>query len=305
MENQIQVYEAALTKQLARQWSRHRAEDSLQWAAEKQYALNILRKNDYHRTCTPESFAAAMLDVAFTGLSLSPTLGLAYLIPYDGELTFKPSYKGLEQLVYKAGTVKSIQSVLVRQGDSFQVQTVGNRRMIHHIEHAPPGAKVIAAYAILHYTNGGEYVEVMSGIELDAVERQAKAKPKGGKVWDGPWKPEMQKKAVLRRALKHAPLDDGGRMERALQVADKYDGIDFEPAPEAKPETEATLLVSDQQCLEIHAALTEREIPNVDAWLTKMAEAMGYSKFADIPADRYEEAKTRLLDRAAKVKGAA
>lgn len=140
MANQIQVYEAALTKQLARQWSRHRAEDSLQWAAEKQYALNILRKNDYHRTCTPESFAAAMLDVAFTGLSLSPTLGLAYLIPYKGELTFKPSYKGFEQLVYKAGTVKSIQAVLVRHGDSFQVQTIGNRRVIHHVEHAPPSA---------------------------------------------------------------------------------------------------------------------------------------------------------------------
>lgn len=303
MANQLTVYENSLTKQLARQWSKHKSEKELQWAAEKQYALNILRKNDYLRTCAPESFAAAMLDVAFTGLSLSPTLGLAYLIPYKGELQFKPSYKGLQQLVYKAGTVISAQAVLVREGDSFQVQTINNRRVIHHVEHAKPGAKTIAAYAILKYSNGGEHVEVMLASELAAVERQAKAVPKGGAVWDSPWRGEMEKKAVLRRALKHAPLDDGGRMERALQVADKYDAIDFEPAPPEKEEPQA-LLISDEQQLEAHALLTEGGLTSqqADGWLAKMAEAMGCKTFSDLPADRFTEAKDRLAARLAKVK---
>jgi recombinational DNA repair protein RecT len=249
-------------------------------------------------TCTPESFAMAMLDVAFTGLSLSPTLGHAYLIPYKGEIQFKPSYKGLEHLVYRAGTVVSVQAVLVRDGDSFQVQTINNRRSIHHVEHAKPGAKVIAAYAILKYANGGEYVEVMSGLELDAVERQAKSVPKGGAVWDGPWKGEMQKKAVVRRALKHAPLDNGGRMEKVLAISDKYDPVDFEPTPKPE-ETGPTVLVSDRQALEVHAMLTEGGLPadRADAWMVKMAEALGYTKFSEIPADRFEDAAKRLKDR--------
>lgn len=306
MANELVTFEETLSKQIARKWSKHKAEPDLEWAAEKQYALQILRKNDYLRTCTPESFQAAMLDVAFTGLSLSPTLGLAYLIPYKGEIQFKPSYKGLQQLVYKAGTVLSAQAVLVHAGDSFQVQTINNRRVIHHVEHAAPGAEVIAAYAILRYANGGEHVEVMNRLELNAVEAQAKSVPKGGAVWNGPWKGEMQKKAVLRRALKHAPLDDGGRMERALAVSDKYDPMPFDAAPEPEPQAE-TLLVSDQQCLEMHAALTEGGLTSAqaDGWLVKMAEAMGYRQFSDLPADRFEEAATRLQARLAKVKGEA
>lgn len=304
MAQSLVPFESTLTKQLARQWSKHKSEKDLQWAAEKQYALNILRKNDYLRTCTPESFAAAMLDVAFTGLSLSPTLGLAYLIPYKGELQFKPSYKGLQQLVYKAGTVLSAQAVLVREGDSFQVATMNNRRVIHHVEHAKPGAKTIAAYAIIKYANGGEHIEVMNGLELAAVERQAKASKGGGAVWDSPWRGEMEKKAVLRRALKHVPLDDGGRMERALQVADKYDPIEFDAAPPAEPEKAEVLLVSDEQVRKAHAMLVEGGIEKpgqADAWLTKMAEAMGYKEFIDLPADRFDEATTRLKARLEKV----
>lgn len=301
MANQLTVFQDSLTKQLARQFSRHRADKDLEWAAEKQYALALLRKNPALQSCSPESFATAMLDVAFTGLSLSPTLGLAYLIPYKGEVQFKPSYKGFEQLVHRAGTIKSIQTALVREGDSFQVQTVNNRRVIHHVEHHKPDAKTIAAYAILLYSNGGEYIEVMNSLELKAVEAQAKSVPRGGMVWDSPWRGEMERKAVLRRALKHAPQDSGGQLAQALAVADKYDPIEFEPAP-APAETAPTVLVSDQQCLETHALLTEGglESAKADQWLTKMAEAMGYKAFSEIPADRYAEAKERLSARLAK-----
>jgi phage RecT family recombinase len=310
MANELTIYESTLSKQLARQWSKHKAEPDLQWAAEKQYALNILRKSEVLQKSSPESFAMAMLDVAFTGLSLSPTLGLAYLIPYWNkqtstfEVQFKPSYKGMQQLVYKAGTVVSAQAVLVRAKDSFQVQTINNRRVIHHVEHSSDRDDVIAAYVILKYANGGEHVEVMNRSELNAVEAQAKSQKGGGAVWNGPWKGEMQKKAVLRRALKHAPLDSGGRMERALEVADKYDPMAFDPIPEPKKETAPTVLVSDDQALEVHATLTDRGLTadQADTWLHKIAEAMGYGCFADLPADRFEEAKTRLIDRLNKVK---
>ena len=40
---------------------------------------------------------------------------------------------------------------------------------------------------------------------------------------------------------------------------------------------------------------------NPDAWLAKMAEAMGYDLFSNLPAERYDEAIGRLKTRLEKV----
>ncbi len=292
----LDPFEQSLSKSIVSRFSKAKHGD-LTWAAEKQHALNIIRANDYMRDqCNPESLAGVMLDVAFTGLSLNPALAHAYIIPYKGTLTFKPSYRGLEHLVYRAGTIKSIQTVIVRKGDFFAVKTKDNRVVVEHEvrNFEDTKANVTHAYAILHYTSGGEYVEVMGRSTLDLVEKQAMSVPRGGAVWKGAWYPEMCRKAVLRRALKHAPMDGAGNMAHAIAVHDKYDPIDFRADPVERDAVEE--LIGKAEHMELHGYLTTRGIPAKDAtdWLVKLAEALGFRKIEELPAKHLDEAKKRL-----------
>lgn len=290
------AFKETLSAKLARQFNRGKRDD-LQWQAEKQYALAIIQKNSYLQKATPESFGMAMLDVAWSGLSLNPVTAHGYLIPYRDternvvEITFKPSYRGLEHLVYRAGTVKSIQTVLVHRGDVFRVETRNNRRVVTH-EELGRSTDVTHAYCIVHYANGGEYVEVMTAEQLAAVERAAKSRPGGGAVWNGPWKGEMQRKAVLRRALKHAPLDTGGAIEHAIAVADKLDPVSFEHAPVEREAVEE--LIGDEQANRAHAFLAERDVKDPDHWLMMLAQAMGFERFENLPTSHFDEAMKRL-----------
>jgi phage RecT family recombinase len=276
---------------------------TMKWAAEKQYLLQILSKSDELKRCTQESIGIAMLDAAFSGLSLSPYLGHAYLIPYGSNCSFSPGYKGLLDLVYRAGTVKSVQAVLVHKGDKFDVWTEDGERKLKHVEQFPKGQEVVAAYCIAKYANGGSNIEVMDAPQLAAVEAQAQKI--GGMVWRGPWKGQMQRKAVIRRASAYWPRDDGGFMEHALKVMSKYDPADpeFKPEPLLEAPGEPVVVASDDQILELHALLTDNGLDGEEAdnWLMKKAEALGLGSIQALPADAVEETKESLLARIKKV----
>lgn len=298
MEGQLVRFTEKLDKSLISRFNGGRHDPSMKWAAEKAYALAAIEKNEALQNCSPASFQMAMLDVAWSGLSLSPVTAHGYLIPYKGTMTFRPSYRGLEHLCYRAGTIKSIQSNVVRQGDKFEVETRDNRRIITHVERGDSNRKISHAYAILHFTNGGEYVEVMDRPQLDAVEAQAKASKGGGAVWNGPWYSEMCRKAVLRRGLKHAPLDNGGNLAHAIAVNDKLDPIDFDRGTPVEREA-VEELATKEQILKLHAYLTDNGITEKEAdyWLNMLSDALGIDHIDNLPAKHVEEAERRLKAR--------
>ena len=273
--------------------------DTMKWDAESQYVTQIVSKNKDLQRCTSQSIGISLLDAAFSGLSLSPSLGHAYLIPYGSTCSFTPGYKGLLHLVYRAGTVKDVQALLVYQGDEFTVWTDDAGRHIKHVEKHTQGANVVAAYCIANFTNGGRNIEVMSGTELAAVEEQALKI--GGMVWKGPWKGQMQRKAVIRRAAAYWPRDDGGYMEHALSVMSKYDPADpeFESQPLSEEPGETVVIASEEQIMGLHAALTDSGLDpkEADDWLQKKAESMGLTAIESIPADFVDPAKDSLMER--------
>lgn len=68
---------------------------------------------------TTTSKLQAVFNVALTGLTLNPTLKLAYLVPrYNNasrelEVHLEPSYQGLVKLVTDTGSAKSVSSQVV------------------------------------------------------------------------------------------------------------------------------------------------------------------------------------------------
>lgn len=295
------ISEALGDKRLASKFTHGRFDKDIKWAAERQFAAQALQRNPKLMECTPDSIKTALLDVAYSGLSLSPSLAHAYLIPYRDHCQFQPGYRGLLHLAYKAGTIKSVQVNLVYQGDlEFQVWTDEHGRHIKHLEnHRGQRGEVTHAYTITHLTAGGApLIEVMSREQLDRVRAAAQSRPGGGAVWKV-WPEEMMKKAVIRRASKYWPKDSAGLMEHMMATADRHGFIDFDGVQEDSEPPEQELCLNLDQLTALTDILLENGIePDVaPEWLRRYAMALGYSSIENVPARLYEQCRQDLDDR--------
>lgn len=296
--------DALKNKSLASKFSHGRFDKGMKVAAERQFAEQAIIKNPELLNCTPASIATSLLDVSYSGLSLSPSLGHGYLIPYGPNCTFSPGYRGLMHLAYKAGTVKSIQVNLVYSNDTeFRVWTDEHGRHLMHNEssaHVSRGT-VTHAYCIANLTAGGPpIIEVMNAHQISLIEKAATKRRKGGMVWRSDFRDEMCKKAVIRRASKFWPKDSNGIIEHMISTVDNHDGIEFDvPADSEAPEQEMCISL-DQQTALTDVLLDAGVAPDATpVWLRRYAEAVGYNSIENLPARKFEEAKKYLKARTA------
>lgn len=273
-------YTDALTdRSIIGRFTSNRSDKSIKFAAQRSFAMQLLQSNNKLRRCTPVSIQNAMLDVAYTGLSLSPTLRQLYLIPYGDKAVLTIGYLGLEQMAYRTGVVVDIQAVLVNENDPvFRVVTENGRRTIYHEEARKDRGDVTHAYCIAHFRNGGMHVEVMDAEQLEAVEKAATQRNKeGGAVWRSKFRGEMQKKAVIRRAWKHWPQDPDGRLEAAQKVIDTLEPVTFEG--------ESVRLISDRQVNTLTDLCAEHDLST-----DTLCRAFGVASLSLIPLAKYDEA---------------
>jgi len=273
----VQYRDTLNERSLIARFNAGRADRGIKYAAQRSYALQIIQGSERLRKCSPESIHNCMLDVAFTGLTLSPSQQLLYLIPYK---TTAIGYRGLEQLAYRTGVVKLIQAALVHEGDpTFRVGVnEDGARFVVHEEARKDRGKVSHAYCVATFTTGGRHVEVMDLEQLEAVEAAASKKNKaGGAVWRGPFRGEMQKKAVIRRAWKHWPADTEGKLEHAQTVIDRVEPVVFEG--------EAVRIIGDRQVNTLVDLCSKHDVDT-----DTVARAFGVVSLELLPEKCYAEA---------------
>lgn len=279
-EYPLTEYKEQLTdRKLISRFNANRHDKSIKFTAQRSYALQIIQGSDKLRKCTPMSIRNAMLDVAYTGLTLSPAQAQLYLIPYADKAQLLIGYRGLEQLAYRTGVVSLIQAALVKENDPvFRVGTGEHGRFVMHEEARTDRGKVTHAYCVATFRNGMKHVEVMDAEDLEAVEEAAtKRNRAGGAVWRSRFRGEMQKKAVIRRAWKHWPQDPDGNLERAQRVLDDLEPVTFEG--------EATRLISESQVGQITDLCSEYNIST-----DTVCRAFGVASLTMLPHDKFGEA---------------
>jgi recombination protein RecT len=213
-------------------------------------ALGAMSRQPVLFDCTTESLVKSMLDSAELGLEPTGLMGQAYLVPYRNKGTLEAQlivgYRGLAELARRSGLVSSIEARIVRDRDDFSVQ-YGTQPSIHHVPYLPglmgsPGAEdddapadgagnFRAAYAVLTYTDGSRYIEVMTEAEVLAIRARSRAKDSGPWVTDPM---EMARKTVLRRALKYGPL--AVLDSRTAEALDAEDQRTFREVKDVTPE---------------------------------------------------------------------
>lgn len=96
-------------------------------------ALTECLRNEKLLECSPASMIRAIITAAQLGLTPDGALGLVYLVPYKGEVSFQLGRDGLRTLVERSGLVRQVQCHSVYEGEHFHYQEGSDPK----IEHTP------------------------------------------------------------------------------------------------------------------------------------------------------------------------
>lgn len=187
------------------------------------YAAQAMMSNNFLISCAqnnPMDFINALKNVALSGLSLSPALKQAYLVPFKGKISFMPSYMGMQDLLANNGHVRKIESYPVFEGDEFEIQHGTEEKLIHKPN--PWGErtkeKMLGCYWMAELTDGTRLFNNMTKAEIEEVMKRSPSVAKGKtSPWDTDYI-EMARKTCLRRGFKALPK--GSISEERMKVVE-------------------------------------------------------------------------------------
>lgn len=193
------------------------------------YAAQAMLANNYLIGCAqqyPQEFVNALKNVALSGLSLSPALKQAYLVPFKGKVSFMPSYMGMQDLLANNGHVRKIESYAVFEGDEFEIQHGTEEKLVHKPN--PWGErtkdKMLGCYWIAELTDGTKLFNNMTKAEIEEVMKRSPSVAKGKtSPWDTDYI-EMARKTCLRRGFKALPKGSiSDERMKVVEAAFDYD----------------------------------------------------------------------------------
>lgn len=183
------------------------------------------------KECSVPSLIGAVLNTSLLGLN--PMLDHCFFVARNvrnGDVwtktcVFQIGYRGLIELAYRTGNVRQLFAEVVREGEHFEY-TRGTTPGIIHRPKLDNDGKMIAAYAVIEFTNGGTQFVVFGKSEIEKrriASSNQKNETEATGIW-AQWPEEMWKKTVLRQLLKTTPLSN--QVYSAMATDDKTVNID-------------------------------------------------------------------------------
>jgi recombination protein RecT len=169
--------------------------------------LTAVNRQPKLAACTRESIWQAILDCAALGLE-PDAWGRAYLVPYEDRKNNRTicqlivGYKGLVDLAYRSGRVRSIKAEVVYERDDFAYR-FGLEEKLEHIPASGDRGQPTYAYAYAILADGGHAFEVLTKAEVERVRSRSRASQSG--PWVSDWD-AMARKTAIRRLCKMLPL---------------------------------------------------------------------------------------------------
>lgn len=173
--------------------------------------ISTVSNNPALQECDNGTIVNAALLAESLSLSLSPTLGQAYLVPFNDNRNnrkvaqFQLGYKGYIQLAIRSGQYRRLNVVCVKQGEfiSFDPLTEELKIKLIEDEAAREAAPTVGYYARLEYVNGFTKAIYWSKEKMEThaltYSKGYKAK-KGYTFWEKNFD-EMACKTMLRQLI--------------------------------------------------------------------------------------------------------
>lgn len=165
--------------------------------------LNIYNANQMLQSCDPRSILGAAGLAATLNLSITPSLGQAYIVPYKGRAQFQIGVRGLIQLAHRTGKYTALHAGKVYEGELTGFDTfTGIPQRGEKISD-----KVVGYVAYMQLNNGFEKWVYMTTAEIEAhAEKYSQSygyDKRSGKK-SSPWSTNfnaMAEKTVLKKLL--------------------------------------------------------------------------------------------------------
>ncbi len=154
----------------------------------------------------PISIIKAALRAASYDLPIDPTLGQAYVVPFNNkgkmEAVFILGYKGMYQLAVRTGCYKRINVIDIRDGELVKWNRLTEEIELQFIEDDDEREKlpIIGYCGHFELTNGMEKTIFMTRKQIENHEKKFRKGDYMGKGWKEDWE-SMAAKTVLRRLL--------------------------------------------------------------------------------------------------------
>lgn len=192
----------------------------------------VMYMNDKRRDladCPDSEFIRIVVEAASLGFALDGRM--VYVVKYKSNFQLVLDYKAMVAVAKRNRTIVDIDADIVCQNDRFEAARRDGKCILNHsYDLLADRGECIGAFARVFLPGGGWNYAIMNRAELDKVQAVSKAKY-DGRPWDA-WEGEMQKKTVIRRALK-LYQDDPGVM-RMLEVTAWEDDAADEPKPQPR-----------------------------------------------------------------------
>ena len=178
---------------------------------------------------SPEEIGRATLAIVDLDLNPAAAVKEVYVYPERDALKVAVSPAGLAKMAARSGQIVHVD--VVREGDAFVAgQDETGWRFSHQYVRSAANPRserpIVCAYVITRRPDG----QILSVVELDSAEIEARAKAsRGGKVWEK-WYAEMAKKSALHRALAQGAIIIDGGLSHAL-AANEHDRDTDPPGP--------------------------------------------------------------------------
>ncbi len=128
--------------------------------------LTTVNSNEALKQCSTTSILSAAATAAALRLPVSPSLGFAYIIPYNRHATFQLGYKGIIQLALRSGQYRRINSAPVREGQIRDIDFITGEI----VKGEMTGTKIVGYIAYFELINGFSKTLYMS---IDEIEQHA------------------------------------------------------------------------------------------------------------------------------------
>lgn len=255
--------------------------DGLNFFKELEYATQLFQANNYLWSANADSKRNALINVALSGLSLSPVLKYAYLVPRSIKkvlcCVLEPSYVGLCKILTDTGSVVTISATIVYEKEAHTLdikQGAGG-----HASHTPyigfdkPG-NPIACYSIGILPSGIQHVELLRPWEWEAIEARSesvksfKTKQKNGEYAPEPtWssdREEMIRKTCLKKHYKYLPKTaQAEKIATAIDLDNTANGINFSEQQKAQQQADKAATPKAPEV----ALATEEDLNALLEWL--------------------------------------
>lgn len=165
--------------------------------------LNIWNGNAALQNCDARSIVGAAGLVATMDLSLSPSLGQAYIVPYRGQATVQVGVKGFIQLAHRTGKYVALHAGKVREGEIAGFDPITGEPIVGE----KISDEIVGYVAYMRLVNGFEKTVYMTVAEIEAHAMkysQSYRTDKQKKWGNSPWSTHfdaMASKTVLKKLL--------------------------------------------------------------------------------------------------------